>query len=88
MVTMPAAPASARRIAENTIKKECRAANNGTYSTSVSRNGDRISRCTYRDISGNWYTDHYFNGEYYDTYEHVGGPRGEADIRSRSLVRL
>ena len=63
MVTMPAAPASARRIAENTIKKECRAANNGTYSTSVSRNGDRISRCTYRDISGNWYTDHYFNGE-------------------------
>ena len=80
MVTMAATPASARRIAENTIKKEFRAANNGTYSTSVSRNGDRISRCTYRDISGNWYTAHYLTGST-TTHMNMLGVRGAKRTR-------
>jgi hypothetical protein len=71
MVTVAAAPASARRIAESTIRKECKMANNGTYQTAVVTRIDgvptRLSSCTYRDISGNRYTDYYQDGEYYDT---------------------
>ena len=70
MVTAAATPASARRIAESTIKKECRAANNGIYETWSDTSGGRTVRysaCTYRDIGGTWYTDYYANGEYYNT---------------------
>jgi hypothetical protein len=67
MVTVAAAPASARRIAESTIRKECRAANNGVYQTSVVQRIDgvttRLSSCTYRDISGNRYVDYYQDRE-------------------------
>jgi hypothetical protein len=70
MVTVAAAPASARRIAETTIRKECKAANNGTYETVVERStGKRLSSCTYRDISGNKSTDYYHNGVYQGTVD-------------------
>jgi hypothetical protein len=65
MVTVAGAPASAMRISENTIKRECRAAN-GSYSTSVVE-GTRFSACAYRDIYGDVYTDYYLNGDYYST---------------------
>jgi hypothetical protein len=65
VVTVATAPASARRISETTIRKECRDAN-GSYSTKVS-GGTRFSACAYRDISGNVYTDFYVNGEYSST---------------------
>ena len=72
MVTAAAAPADARRISERTIKKECRAANNGTYSTEVVKDGvgvnNQFSSCTYHDGT-NWYTDYYMNGEYYNTVD-------------------
>jgi hypothetical protein len=64
MVTVAAAPASA--ISESTIKKECRAANNGKYTTTV-RGGTRFSTCTYRDIGGNRHRDYYVDGGYYHT---------------------
>jgi hypothetical protein len=71
MVTVAAAPASAR-ISERTIKRECRAANNGTYETSLVTRIDgttvRQSSCLYRDTSGNTYVDYFENGEYYATY--------------------
>jgi hypothetical protein len=62
MVTVAAAPASALRISENTIKRECRAAN-GSYSTKVVE-GTRFSACAYRDIYGDVYTDFYVDGDY------------------------
>jgi hypothetical protein len=58
-------PASALPISENTIRRECRAAN-GSYSTSVVE-GTRFSACAYRDIHGDVYTDYYLNGDYYST---------------------
>jgi hypothetical protein len=65
MVTVAGAPASAMRISENTIKRECKAAN-GSYSTEV-KQGTRFSACAYRDIYGDVYTDYYKNGDYYGT---------------------
>jgi hypothetical protein len=62
MVTVAAAPASALRISENTIRRECRAAN-GTYVSEV-KQGTRFSACAYRDIYGDVYTDFYVDGEY------------------------
>ena len=72
MVAVAAAPADARRISERTIRKECRAANNGVYETWTSTSGGttvRYSACTYRDFSGNRYTDYYQDGEYYETLD-------------------
>jgi hypothetical protein len=63
-----AGAAASAPISENTIRKECRAANNGTYSIMVYE-GTRFSSCTYRDIDGNWYRDYYLDGEYYSTRE-------------------
>ena len=65
MVTVAAAPASALRISENTIKRECKAAN-GSYSTGV-KQGTRFSACAYRDIYGDVYTDYYVDGDYKGT---------------------
>lgn len=65
MVTLAAAPASARPISEGTIKRECKAAN-GSYTTSVVE-GTRFSACSYRDIDGDLYTDYYVDGDYYST---------------------
>ena len=68
MVTVAAAPASARRISETAIKRECKAANGGTYGTEVITDSVGVSRrfstCTYRDIGGAFYTDYYVNGQY------------------------
>jgi hypothetical protein len=50
-------PASALPISENTIRRECRAAN-GTYTTTVIE-GTRFSTCTYRDYYGDVYRDYY-----------------------------
>jgi hypothetical protein len=65
MMTVANAPASARPISENTIKRECKAAN-GSYSTSMVE-GTRFSACAYRDIDGDLYTDYYVDGDYYST---------------------
>jgi hypothetical protein len=67
MVTVAGAAASAP-ISENTIMRECRGANHGTYTTMV-YDGVRYSTCTYRDIDGNRYRDYYQDGEYYSTRE-------------------
>jgi hypothetical protein len=58
-------PASALPISENTIRRECRAAN-GTYHTTLVE-GTRFSTCTYRDYYGDVYTDYYADGDYYAT---------------------
>ena len=62
MVTVAVAPASALRISENTIKRECQDAG-GSYSTTTYRS-TRYSACLYHDIYGDSYTDFYVNGEY------------------------
>jgi hypothetical protein len=69
MVTVAGAPASARPISENTIRRECKDAG-GVYNTQVlTSNGTskRFSTCGYRDINGTWYMDYYLDGDYTGT---------------------
>ena len=73
-LVLAAPAASAKPIAESTIRSECRAAG-GTYMSTVLSLPDgsgsmRFSTCQYQDISGNRYTDYYAGGEYYSTREH------------------
>jgi len=69
VLTAPAA--SAKPIAEGTIRSECRSAG-GTYSSYIVEGTGlapdfRYSQCTYTDISGDRYTDSYADGEYNGT---------------------
>jgi hypothetical protein len=71
LVTVAGAPTSALPISENTIRRECRLAK-GVYETQVvysniTKQTNRFSSCSYRDINGNSYTDYYVNGDYYST---------------------
>ena len=58
-VTAPAAHA----IPESTIQSECANAN-GTYNSGVNSQGNRLSRCCYKDINGAGHCDYYVNGEF------------------------
>jgi hypothetical protein len=64
IATLTVAAAPARAIPEKTIKSECKAANNGTYTTTTNKYGARLSICTYTDIDGNKYKDYYSDGQY------------------------
>ena len=72
ILTAPAAEA----LTEQQIKDECKAANNGTYTTGFNQNGDRISSCCYKDIKGKQYCDMYTNGNYDGTFGRSGSEPG------------
>ncbi len=72
ILTAPAAQA----LTEQQIQNECKAANNGTYTTGFDQNGNRISSCCYKDIKGKQYCDMYTNGNYDGTFGRGGSEPG------------
>ncbi len=55
------------KLTEKQIKNDCEVQDKdagGSYSTSVDKNGNRQSTCSYFDTDGNLWIDHYTNGTF------------------------